>query len=74
MPTPNELLAALTALANDWWPLAVLWHAWLGVILFMLAVGWRPPARTLGRLTLLPVTSVAVVASLTEAEALAPAR
>jgi hypothetical protein len=65
MPTPNELLAALTALANDWWPLAVLWHAWLGVILFMLVVGWRPPARTLGRLTMLPVTSVAIVASMT---------
>ena len=65
MPTPNELLAALTALTNDWWPLALLWHAWLGVILLMLVSGWRPPARTLGRLTMLPVASVAVVALIT---------
>lgn len=62
MPTPNELLAGLTALANDWWPLAVVWHAWLAVILLMLAGGWRPWARTVGRLTIPPVTSVAAVA------------
>jgi peptidoglycan/LPS O-acetylase OafA/YrhL len=65
MPTADEVLAALTALAIDWWPLAALWHAWLGVILFMLVDGWRPPARTLGRLTLLPVASLAVLASIT---------
>jgi hypothetical protein len=64
MPTADEVLAALTALAIDCWPLAALWHAWLGVILFMLVVGWRSPARTLGRLTMLPVAS-AVVASIT---------
>jgi hypothetical protein len=62
MPTPNELLATLTALANDWRGLAILWHVSLAGVTGMLLRGWRPSAQVLGRLIILPLASVAVLA------------
>jgi hypothetical protein len=64
LPTPDAILAELTALARDGRPLAVLWHAWLAAMTFLLLSGWRPPARRLARLLLPPLVSVAALSAI----------
>jgi hypothetical protein len=57
-----EILAGLTAIANDWWWLAVTWHALLAVLLLMLVAGWRPTTRSLSHLLIMPLFSVSLLA------------
>lgn len=62
MPAPEQILDSLTAIANQWWLLAVAWHVYFGVLAAGLLLG-RRPARRMGALLLaLPLLSVSVMA------------
>lgn len=63
MPSPGAILENLTAIANHWRILAVVWHFYLFVPLLFVIAG-RPWGRsTVGAWLLPPVFSVSVVAS-----------
>jgi hypothetical protein len=62
MLTAGTILAELTAIANDWWPLAAGWHVALAMFIFVLACGWRPRVRTAGWLLITPLLSVSLLA------------
>jgi hypothetical protein len=61
MPNAGEIVHNLARIANDWQPLAVLWHVYFA--LFLLALGWgvRVTRRTLG-VVLAPLLSVSALA------------
>ncbi|HVV84420.1 MAG TPA: hypothetical protein VHE35_15235 [Kofleriaceae bacterium] len=46
MPTPSELLAGLTTIANDAMWMAIAWHVVLLAAIVALAVGWHPRKRS----------------------------
>jgi hypothetical protein len=61
MPTPEEILAGLTKLTNDWWMLAVLWHfyfATVAVLVLRRAVAIRQMGLLMG-VALLCVSALA---------------
>ena len=60
MPTPYEILAGLTEVANRWIALAIAWHIALAIALAAVALGWRPTHRTASLLITLLPASVAV--------------
>ena len=62
MPTPEQILAGLTAIANRAQPLAIGWHAALAVTIIALLAGWRPSRRIAGVLLAIPLISVAAMA------------
>lgn len=62
MPTSEEILAGLRAIANNWRWLAILWHGYFAVIILTLLLGVRPPRRTAGVLIALPLLSVSALA------------
>jgi hypothetical protein len=62
MPTPEQLLSGLREIANQWRPLAMIWHAYFGVIAIALLAGARPPKRLCGLVLGLPLLSVSVMA------------
>jgi hypothetical protein len=62
MPTQEQLLCGLGAIANGLRWLAVLWHAYLAVLLVGLVAGIRPSRRLAGILAVLPLLSVGVLA------------
>jgi hypothetical protein len=62
MPTPTEILAGLTRIANDAFGLAVAWHLAIAVALVALAAGWRPSRRLAGALLALPAASASALA------------
>lgn len=62
MPTPDQILAGLYAIANDARPIAIGWHALALVAAVSVAVGFRPSRRGIGVALVLPVMSVAVLA------------
>jgi hypothetical protein len=62
MPTPETILGELAAVANDFWPLAALWHAAILAALVALERGWRPSRRSAAVALTLPVASVALLA------------
>lgn len=62
MPTSTEILAGLTALANDWRSLAIAWHLFFGAVLLGVVAGWRPSRRLAGVLLAAPLASVSVLA------------
>ena len=64
MPASEGILSWATAVANDWQLLAIGWHIALAALLIAFASGWRPSARLLGLLLVLPVVSVALLAAL----------
>ncbi|MEZ5294026.1 MAG: hypothetical protein R2745_23285 [Vicinamibacterales bacterium] len=65
MPAPEDVLAGLTAVANDWRAVAVAWHLWLAAGALAFAAGWWwPTGRLVARLLVLPVVSVAALAAL----------
>jgi len=61
MPTPEQILAGLTRLANDFVALAVVWHALALAAAGALALGWRPPRRLVAALLVLSLLSVAAL-------------
>jgi hypothetical protein len=62
VPSPDVLLTALAAIANDWRWLAIAWHLVFAGIVAALFAGWRPSARLLGLVLVAPLLSVSVVA------------
>jgi len=62
MMTPGEILDGLTAIANDAYSVAVLWHIVIGGALVALTRGWRPSALEAGAALSLPVICVSVLA------------
>lgn len=62
MPSPEAILEHLVAVANEAWPLAVLWHLVIMGWLLALVAGWRPRRRTAAMLLALPLASVSVLA------------
>lgn len=61
MPAPDQILNALTALANQWKPLAIAWHLYFAVLVG-LVITLRPSRRLMGILLSLPLISVSVLA------------
>jgi len=62
MPTPADILAGLTAIANGWRSIAVAWHLLLAACLLGLIRGWRPSRHLAGMLMTLPLVSVSALA------------
>ena len=62
MPTPDTILDGLTAIANQWQSLAIVWHLYFAVFMIALAAGWHPSSRLAAALLTVPVFSVSAVA------------
>lgn len=62
MPSSQEILDGLGAIANGWRTLAILWHVALAAMLIALAAGWRPGNRVAGMLLAIPLLSVSLMA------------
>jgi hypothetical protein len=62
MPSPQEILDELEAIANDWRTIGIAWHVVLGAGLIALGLGWRPGRRLTGTLLASPLASVSAVA------------
>jgi hypothetical protein len=62
MPAPEIILNGLSSIANQWWLLAVAWHAYFAVLVVGLILGVRPTKRVAGVLLALPLLSVSVLA------------
>ncbi|HSK00211.1 MAG TPA: hypothetical protein VK932_03180 [Kofleriaceae bacterium] len=62
MPSADEILAGLTAIANQALGIAIAWHVVLTLAIIALAAGWRPSERMARVLLSLPLGSVAVIA------------
>ncbi|MBL9016866.1 MAG: hypothetical protein JNL83_21945, partial [Myxococcales bacterium] len=58
MPTADQILQGLTAVANDWMLVAVAWHLVIGAALVAVLLGWRPGPRLAASLiTTLPASA-----------------
>ena len=62
MPAPEQILAGLTAIANQARPLAIAWHVALVVVMIALLAGWRPTRRIAGVALAIPLISVSALA------------
>ncbi|MCE9579694.1 MAG: hypothetical protein K8W52_41635 [Deltaproteobacteria bacterium] len=62
MPSALEILAGLTAIANQGVAIAIAWHVILAIALYAVARGWRPPRRAAAVLIAVPLASVAALA------------
>ena len=62
MPDTDKILESLAIIANSWVSLAVLWHAYFGVLFAAALLGWRPSRRVAGGLTVPPLLSVSGLA------------
>src|SRR5687768_15786230 len=49
MPSPHHILSGLTAIAVEWRYGAIAWHVAFGLLVLLLAIGGRPPARVVAR-------------------------
>jgi hypothetical protein len=62
VPTPEQVLSGLADIAAAWSWLAIIWHAYLAVLVIGLGLGVRPPRRVGGILAGLPLLSVSALA------------
>jgi hypothetical protein len=62
MPAPELILDGLRELANQWFLLAVAWHAYFAILVVGLLLGARPSKRVAGILLALPLLSVSLLA------------
>ena len=62
MPTPDEVLAGPTAIANRWFVVAVAWHLVVGLWLVGASRRWRPSPRLSGLVLTAPPLCVSVLA------------
>ncbi len=65
MPSAPDILAGLHALANQYYPVAILWHAVFFLALAALTGKWRPGKRATAIFLCLPLLSVASLAFMT---------
>ena len=59
MPSPAEILAGITSIANQAIGVAIAWHVVVAIALVALATGWRPSQRVARILIAVPLVSVA---------------
>jgi hypothetical protein len=62
MPTPSQILKTLSALAQEWWVLAVVWHLYFVALGASLALKWRPIKPLAALILAVPLLSVIVMA------------
>ena len=62
MPSSEEILTGLNEIANDWRLIAIFWHGYFTVLIFILILGVRPPKRIAGLILVLPIFSVSALA------------
>jgi hypothetical protein len=62
MPTPEQILDSLRQIANQWQPIAIVWHLYFGAFAIGLALGWHPSIRISSFLLGLPMLSVSAFA------------
>lgn len=62
MPTAAQILDGLTAIANSWVWLAILWHGFFAIFAIALLGGVRPAKRLSGAVLALPLFSVGALA------------
>jgi hypothetical protein len=62
MPSADQIVSGLAAMAIEWRSLAIAWHAVFGLLILFLATGGRPPQRAAAGVLVLAVMSVSVVA------------
>ncbi len=62
MPAPDQILAGLSRLANDWPFLAIAWHLYYAAIALLLVLGARPSRRFTGIVLAIPLLSVGSLA------------
>lgn len=62
MPTPDQILAGLAAIANRHVPLAMAWHAYFAVLLWSLGFHRFPGRRATACWLILPLLSVSALA------------
>lgn len=62
MPTPDSILAGLTAIASGGVVVAVLWHIVIAAAIAAIVAGWRPSQRVARVLLVVPLVSVAAFA------------
>lgn len=62
MPTPDEILTSLSAIAQAHTRYAVMWHILFVILIFALILRWKPENRFLSTFMALPLVSVSVFA------------
>jgi hypothetical protein len=62
VPPTSVLLSDLASTAGTWRPLAIAWHVAAAILMLAVLAGWRPSARRLAGLLVLPIASVSAVA------------
>lgn len=66
MPGQREIVEGLSRIANEFMPLAIVWHVVVAVVLVALVGGsWRPGRRAAGALLALPLLSASTAAWMT---------
>jgi hypothetical protein len=64
MPSPEQILAGLAGIANDYSYLAIIWHLVILTFIVFLLTGRRPPKRYTAMFLTLPFISVGLMAIL----------
>jgi hypothetical protein len=62
MPSPSEILAGATRIANEALAWAIVWHVAVGTLLTLAVRGWRPSRRTIALLISAPLASASTFA------------
>jgi hypothetical protein len=62
VPSTQTILIGLTAIANDWRWLAIMWHVLLTALGVTIVAGWRPSPRVMGHLLVAPLLCVSLLA------------
>jgi hypothetical protein len=62
MPSTDAILDGMTAIANEWRTVAIIWHALLTTLLAAVLLGWRPSNRVAGSILSVPFLSVSAAA------------
>jgi hypothetical protein len=62
MPSADMILSGLTSIANEWWAIAVLWHAYVAALLVAITRRRARSPRLVGMLLVLPLLSVSALA------------
>lgn len=62
MPSADEIVASLAAIARSWQLPAIGWHVYFGVLVSALIAGFRPSRRLFGLVLVPPMLSVSALA------------
>lgn len=62
MPSADQILVSLQEVTNNWKLVAIFWHAYFGIFMAALVMGFQLPKRIAGVLLSLPLLSVSAIA------------